>query len=61
MDLESTQSRSEGSASRALPSPPSEHKELAWACFGLILWSAVLFGGLLEVGNVVGHLVFHWW
>ena len=60
MDVESAQPRSEGSAPRALSGPPSDRKELAWAFLGLILWSAVVIGGLFEVGHVLGH-VFHWW
>ncbi len=61
MDVESAQPRSKGSAPRAFSSQPSERKELAWAFLGLILWSAVVFGGLFEVGHVLGHVVFHWW
>ena len=39
----------------------SDQTELAWAFIGLILWSAVVFGGIFGVGYVVGHSIFHWW
>jgi hypothetical protein len=61
MDVEIAQPSSEGSAPRAFASQPSERKELAWAFLGLILWSAVVIGGVMEVGYVLGHAVFHWW
>lgn len=38
-----------------------EHKEVAWAFFGLILWSAVIIGGIIAAGHVIGHFVFHLW
>lgn len=38
-----------------------EHKEMAWAFLGLILWSAVVIGGLLGAGHVLGHYVLHLW
>jgi hypothetical protein len=61
MDIESAQPRSEGSSPRALSSQANDRKELAWAFFGLILWSAVVFGGLYELGHVLGHVLFDWW
>jgi hypothetical protein len=61
MDVEFAQPRSEGSSPRALSSQASERKELAWAFLGLILWSAVVIGGLLEIGRVLGHFIFNWW
>jgi hypothetical protein len=44
-----------------LANPPSERRELAWAFLGLILWSAVVFGGIFGVGYVFGHAMLHWW
>jgi hypothetical protein len=38
-----------------------EYKEVAWAFLGLILWSAVLIGGVLAAAHVLGHFVFHLW
>jgi hypothetical protein len=61
MDVESAQSSSPGSTPRALANPPSERKELAWAFLGLILWSAVVFGGIFGIGYVLGHAMLHWW
>jgi hypothetical protein len=61
MDIEPTQPRSQGSNPRALANPPSERRELAWAFLGLILWSAVVFGGIFGVGYVFGHAMLHWW
>ena len=44
-----------------VPNTGGDQKELAWAFFGLILWSAVVFGAIFGVGYVLGHSVFHWW
>jgi Na+-driven multidrug efflux pump len=61
MDVETAQRSSEGSTPRVSSSSGSERKELAWAAFGLVLWSAVVFGGIFGVGYVLGHAILHWW
>jgi hypothetical protein len=60
MDLEQSQPASAKRASAAV-SNNSDQSELAWAFLGLILWSAVVFGGIFGVGYVLGHAFFHWW
>jgi hypothetical protein len=62
MDLDQPQSPGVKSSNPAGGSNVNgDHKELAWAFVGLMLWSAVVFGTLFGVGYVVGHSVFHWW
>jgi hypothetical protein len=61
MDLESGQGSAKGSRPGALSNPVSDHKELAWAFVGLILWSGVVLGGVFGVSYFVGHAVLHWW
>ena len=62
MDVESSQAASaKGSRPGALPNPASDQKELAWAFVGLILWSAVVLGGVFGVSYFLGHAVLHWW
>jgi hypothetical protein len=61
MDVESTQASPKGSRPGALSNPASDQKELAWAFIGLILWSAVVFGGIFGVSYFVGHALLHWW
>jgi hypothetical protein len=61
MDLKGEAS---GQSSRPAPytqNRSDEQKEVAWAFLGLILWSAVLIGGIVGVGHVLGHFVFHLW
>jgi hypothetical protein len=60
MDVERSQTASAKRGSAAV-SNGSDQSELAWAFIGLILWSAVVFGGIFGVGYVVGHSIFHWW
>ena len=47
--------------SSAVANNASDSRELAWAFLGLLLWSAVVFGGIIGAGYVLGHALFHWW
>jgi hypothetical protein len=62
MDVDQRQSAStKGSVSAVANPRGSDGKELAWAFIGLLLWSAVVLGGVCGVGYVLGHALFHWW
>lgn len=61
MDVDPTRPSAKGSNPTALPNQGDDQKELAWAFLGLILWSAVVLGGIFGVGNILGHSVFHLW
>ena len=62
MDLDDTQLTSKGPDSGLLPAKPvDDHKELAWAFLGLILWSGVVLFGVFGVGYVLGHSLLHLW
>ena len=43
------------------PKRDDDRKEVLWAFFGLILWSAVVIGGVVGAGHIVGHFVLHLW
>jgi hypothetical protein len=63
MDVKDTQA-SVVKGSKATPFHPNaagDQKEVAWAFLGLVLWSAVVLGGLVGAGHVLGHFVFHRW
>jgi len=62
MDVDQTRPSGAKASSPAVANHAgSDQKELAWAFIGLVLWSAVVFGGLFGVGYLLGHAVFHWW
>jgi hypothetical protein len=62
MDVEETGVAVKTSNPGVTPARPADdQKELAWAFFGLILWSGVVLIGVFGVGYVVGHSIFHFW
>jgi len=62
MDVEQSQpSGAKSSNPSAGSNRGGDQKELAWAFFGLILWSAVVFGAIFGAGYVLGHSILHWW
>ena len=63
MDVSQTQPSRKASDSmvRQTNSGYDDRKEVAWAFVGLLLWSAVVVGGLVGVGYLLGHSIFHLW
>jgi hypothetical protein len=62
MDLNDTQPSRKAPNSAAFPSNTGDdHKEVAWAFLGLILWSGVILGGLFGAGYILGHSILHLW
>jgi hypothetical protein len=58
MDLDDTRTRIENSRPAK---PVDDNKELAWAFFGLVLWSGVVLIGVFGAGYVLGHSILHLW
>jgi hypothetical protein len=56
MNVESNQASAKGSRPGAWSNPASDQKELAWAFVSLILWSAVVLGGIFGVSFVPGSV-----
>jgi hypothetical protein len=62
MDVKDTPPTVKGSKATLFhPYRGDDQKEVAWAFLGLVLWSAVVLGGLVGAGHVLGHFVFHLW
>jgi hypothetical protein len=59
MNIESSQDSPKGSRPGAWSNPASDQKELAWAFVRLILWSAVVLGGIFGVSYILWALL-HW-
>ncbi len=62
MDVSDTQASRKTTDPSVYPANSGDdRKEVAWAFLGLILWSAVVLGGLCGAGYILGHSVLHLW
>jgi hypothetical protein len=60
MNVESNQASAKGSRPGAWSNPASDQKELVWAFVSLILWSAVVLGGIFGVSYFLCQALLHW-
>lgn len=62
MDLENPRSSPPNSNPAVLHSgTDDDQREVAWAAFGLVLWSGVVLIGLFGAVYILGHSILHLW